>query len=131
MGDGRVREHPLDVGLGDGQQLPTTMVTPASTATNGRQSGERQEGHVEHPEERGERRHLRPGRHERRHARRRPLVGVGRPHVERHRRHLEAEADGQQAGGDQRQRVAVPAAERRAMPARFVVPAAPYANATP
>ena len=58
---------------------------------------ERFEGRQEDADERGEGRRLDAGGHEPGDRRRRALVGVGRPHVERHRRHLEREADDQQS----------------------------------
>ena len=65
---------------------------------------ERLERRQEHADERRERRRLHAGGHERGHDRRRPFVGVRRPHVERHGGHLEREPDRQQPDAEQRQR---------------------------
>ena len=58
---------------------------------------QRLERRQEHANECGERRRLHAGRHERRDDRRRALVGVWRPHVERHCRDLEREPDDEAA----------------------------------
>ena len=64
------------------------------------------------------------GGKERGHRRRRALVDVGRPHVERHRRNLEAEADEQEhQPEDQPDAGAWPVA--LAMPAKLTVPVKP------
>ena len=94
--------------------VPTIIVTAAMTDSTGihcawsGSSGDRNTR-----DERRKRGRLDAGRHERRDDRRRAFVGVRRPHVERHRRHLEREADGQQADREQRDR-----ARRRRRPAR-------------
>ena len=61
---------------------------------------ERQGDH-EHPQHGGERGRLADRGHERGDVVRRTLVDVGRPHVERHGRHLEAESDDQQGDAGQ------------------------------
>ena len=77
--------------------------------------------------EAGERRGFHPHRHERGHRRRRALVDVGRPHVERHGGHLEAEADQQQADAEQQERIArAPLGQSAARSgSSLVVPVAP------
>ena len=55
---------------------------------------------------------LRRGGEERRHRRRRAFIDVGRPHMERHRRHLEAEA-GEQEHQSENQANACPTFRRR------------------
>ena len=104
VGDRRVRQCPLQVGLhdrGDG-------------ADDERQDGQRhddrapvgavdRERHQEDPQERREPGDLGGRRHERGDRAGCALVDVGRPHVERHRRDLEPEADDQQRdAGEQR-----------------------------
>ena len=80
---------------------PTIIVAAATTQSTRAQSAlQRLERRQEDAHERGERRRLDAGGHEAGDDRRRAFVGVGRPHVERHGRHLEREADEQQADGD-------------------------------
>ena len=67
--------------------------------------GERLERDVQDTDQRQERGDLRRGRHERGHRRGRPLVHVGRPLVERHRRHLEPEPGRQEDERQQRERL--------------------------
>ena len=59
----------------------------------------------QHPQREHERHHLGRGRHERGHRRRRALVGVGRPHVERRGVGLEAEADDHHREAHEREHV--------------------------
>ena len=66
---------------------------------------ERLERRQEHAREGGERGRLDAGGHEAGHDGRRALVGIRRPHVERHRGDLEGEADQQQADRDEDERV--------------------------
>ena len=74
--------------------------------------------------EHGHRGDLRRGGEERRHRRRRALVDVRRPHVERHGRDLEAEA-GEQEHQAEDQPDAALAAPPCAMPAKLTVPVKP------
>ncbi|GCC45278.1 hypothetical protein chiPu_0029552, partial [Chiloscyllium punctatum] len=92
MADRRIGHQALDVGLADrgeraqrhrGDRHEHQDLLPL--ADDARECGQRRTG--EH-RERGD---LRSGREECRHRRRRSLIDVGRPHVERHRRDLEAE----------------------------------------
>ncbi len=71
------------------------------------------EGTEEEAHEHGEGGRLRRHRNECRDRRRRPLVGVGRPHVERHRRHLEEHAEGHQDDSKRQHRVEVRACDGR------------------
>ena len=132
MRDARVREHPLDVRLRHadhgpddhrrGGDAPTATGAPAR-----RCSGSNADRNTR--DERGERRRLHAGRHEAGDRRRRAFVGVGRPHVERHRRHLEREADEQQAERQQlhrrrrhrlRRHAALPMRSSRVLPVSAV-----------
>src|SRR5262249_38180773 len=75
LGDRRVREQPLDVGLGDREDASHDDRDRGEHAHEGPPVvGEREERDAEHAQERAERRHLRPRRHERRDARRGALV---------------------------------------------------------
>ena len=65
------------------------------------------------------------GGEEGRHRRRRALVDVGRPHVERHRRNLEAEADEQEHQAEDQPDAWRPACVALAMPAKLIVPVKP------
>ena len=56
---------------------------------------------------------------------RRALVGVGRPRVERHRRHLEAEPDDHERDGDHLHRQQLVAVEGAAMSVSLVEPVVP------
>ena len=58
----------------------------------------------ENADEGGEGRRLHAGRHERRDRRWRTFIDIGRPHVERHGRHLEPEPDEQKADRQQMHR---------------------------
>ena len=89
--------------------------TPIDRADDHRQRGDdrqhrdplrlqRLQRRQEHAREGGERRGLDAGRHERGDDGRRAFVGIGRPHVERHRRDLEREADREQPDAENRQR---------------------------
>ena len=104
MVDRRVREHALHVGLHDGEHraddqrdrgdgehdgLPVELVLLEAQVEDPQQAGEA--GHLH---ARGHPRHARAGR---------ALVHVRRPEVERHGRHLEAEADQQQGHARQQQ----------------------------
>ena len=106
MADGRVGQGPLHVGLDDAEDR----------AAHHRQDGQGvddrlpvggvlAEGQVEDPDEAGEGGRLHARGHERGDRRGRAVVDVGAPRVERHRRHLEAEADEQHGEADQQQRV--------------------------
>lgn len=92
-----VRHHPLDVGLHGGEQGAD------DEADHGQGVDDRlpvhrplREGGDEDPQEGGEGGDLDRRGHEAHRRRRRSLVDVGAPRVERRRRHLEAEADQQQ-----------------------------------
>ena len=141
VADRRVGEHALHVGLHDGEDRPDEQRGHRQRVDERPPvAGVRLERLDEHPQQPGE-----PGRlHARRHVRHRgagrPLVHVGRPRVERHRRHLEPEPHEQE-------RAARPATTRSAnrdasaavtcppetsvtwllarMPVRLVVPVAP------
>ena len=129
MADRRVGQHPLDVGLHDGEHGPDEQ----------RQHGQRVddrlpvdpvagEGVDEHPEQPGEAGRLHARRHERHDRAGRALVDVGRPGVERHRRDLEPEADQQQREAGQQQPVLgehVGGEERRRSWSGWCVPVAP------
>ena len=80
--------------------VPTIIVAAATIQTNGdpTRAAQRLERATRNTrDERRERRGLHARGHEAGDRRRRAFVGVGRPHVERHRRHLEREPDEQQA----------------------------------
>ena len=110
--DAGVGEHPLQVRLRDADDRPEDhrdgRHAPRAPGTTSRCSGSNADRNTR--DERRERRRLHAGRHEAGHDGRRALVGVRRPHVERHGRHLEGEADEQQPERDQRER---PGARRR------------------
>ena len=121
MRDRRVRQHPLHVGLGE----------PEDRADRHRDDRDHPdhrppvppgggEGDVEHPQDRAERRHLRAGRHQRGHRRRRALVDVRRPGVERRRAGLEQQPDQQQREAEEEQQVVLLAAGRRLQDLRQV-----------
>ena len=96
--DARVGEHPLQVRLRDADDGPEDHRRGRERPEHRRPvAAQRLERRQEHADERRERGGLDAGRHEAGHDGRRALVGVGRPHVERHGRHLEGEADEQQA----------------------------------
>ena len=116
VADRRVGEHPLDVGLHDGEERP-----------------DEQREHGEHPDRPAASRRGRTAdattstrsiaanaaalpadAMNAGHRRRRALVHVGRPHVERHGGDLEAEADEQQRDAGEHQRVV--ALDRRRRP---------------
>src|SRR6185503_1571519 len=92
--DARVREHPLDVGLDERAEVPTGERDADDDRERDRPEVllVREGGH-EQPHRQDERRDLRRRGHERGHRRRRALVDVWRPHVERRRRGLESEPD--------------------------------------
>ena len=82
-------------------RLPTSMVSaarPHSTGTRSTLQG-RQGGH-EDAQQGGKTGRLGADRHEAGHRGGRALVDIRRPHVERHRRHLEAETDQDQRRAD-------------------------------
>ena len=114
MRDRRIGQHPLDVALRQRGDVPDGH----------RQDGQRVEQHApvavhrrqpleEDAEQHRERRGLRPDRQERGDRRRRALVHVGRPHVERHRRDLEADAGHDQDHRQRQPRVVLLAGEQR------------------
>ncbi len=97
MGDAGVRQHPLQIGLGDGEQ----------GADHDRHRGEHRhrrgpildtgaEGDGKYPGRGGEAGHLGGRCEETGDSARRPLIHVGGPHVERRRRHLEGETHDQE-----------------------------------
>ena len=101
--DARVREHALDVALHERNDVAQRHgrhrehyhdVDPLCAR--------RHESHVEQAQERGERRRLHRTRHVAGHRRRRALIHVGYPHVERHRADLEDEADQYQSDRKQK-----------------------------
>ena len=71
------------------------------------------EADVEHAQQGAEGGDLRAGRHERRHRRRRALVDVGRPGLERHRADLEQQADGQHGQAEEQQPLVAAGGRRR------------------
>src|SRR5512132_3926312 len=92
MRDGRVGEHPLEIPLHDRGEVPPgerdardDRDCDRPEILLARKRGD-QDAEGEHQSDR-----LRRGRHERRDRRRRALVDVWRPHVERRRRRLEGE----------------------------------------
>ena len=91
MRDGRVREHPLHVALRDRGEVADRERGDREHRDGDRPDlgllGERGDEDPVHEREPGD---LRRRRHERGHRRGRALVDVGRPHVERRRRDLEA-----------------------------------------
>ena len=95
--DRRVGQHPLDVPLDHGQPGADQQGDDGQHVDDrlpvGPQHPERGD---EDPQQGGEAAHLGHRGHEPGHRRRRALVDVGRPHVERHGGHLEGEADQQQ-----------------------------------
>ena len=104
--DARVGQHALHVGLHDGYEVPQdqgqdahAQDEPAPVRFHAPEAFEH------HPEERPETRGFGGHGHERGHRGRRALVHVRGPHVERHRRHLEAEPHDHQHQGDEDQRV--------------------------
>ncbi len=105
MGDRGVGQQALDVVLQQGEQV-------AGDHRGGGDDGEdephrvvRREAHVaEVAQQQGEHGALGDGGHEGRHRRRRALVDVGRPHVERHDAELEADADDDQGEAADQQR---------------------------
>ena len=79
-----------------------------------------------HPSQRDERRGLDRRRHETGDRRRSPVIDVRSPHVERHRRDLEAESDDQQSQAEpSHQRIGFLSANWAPISTRLVVPAAP------
>ena len=102
VADARVRENALHVSLRHAHHRPDDhrrrREQPDHVAPRAAERIERRE---EHAHERRERGRLDAGRHEPGHGGRRAFVCVGRPHVERHRRDLEREADDHQADREQ------------------------------
>ncbi len=106
MADRRVRQQPLDVGLHDGHERPDEQAEHGQGVDDGLPvEPVQREGQEEHPQEPGEAGHLHGRGHEPGDGRGGTLVDVGRPGVERHRRHLEAEADDQQHDAAEQQQV--------------------------
>ena len=97
VGDRRVRQQPLDVGLGHREDRTDDHRQYRDPADHQPQvpCGPL-ERDVDHPEQRAERGHLRAGRHERGDRGRCTLVHVRGPDVERYRRRLEQQADREQ-----------------------------------
>ena len=114
-------------------RLPTVIVSADSTHISGSITSVRgAEGDEDQLEQGDEAGRLRQHRQERGDRRGRALVGVGRPGVERHGRHLEGEADHHEhdAEGDERRGVG----QRRSAPpmsARSVLPDAPKSSDMP
>ena len=105
LSDGRVRKHPLDVGLayrddaadkhGEDRDDPQHRRPVPTHAT---------ERHVKDAKQCAECRDLDGGSHESRHGGRRTLIDVWGPLVERHGCHLEQQTDQQQAKTESQQR---------------------------
>ena len=86
--------------------LPTVMVSAAIThSTIGPLRADGAEVDQENPQETGKSGELDAYRHEGGDRSWRALIGVGRPHVERDRGDLEAEADEQHADAHQQERI--------------------------
>ena len=106
MRDRGVGEHPLEVGLGepqDGADDHGDDRDPVDQRPPGPLGGA--EGDVEQPQDRPERGDLRAGGHEGGDRRRRPLVDVRRPGVERRDAGLEQQADDEQREAEHQQDV--------------------------
>src|SRR5581483_7724733 len=101
--DARVREHPLRIRLNERHDVARGHRDRGKYRVHGRPiDDERAHTADEHAQDRGERGRLRTDRHERGRGRRRAVVRVRRPLVERDDRGLEAEADGDEREGDDR-----------------------------
>ena len=90
------------------QASEMTAITPIAIVQRRSSCGNTVDEHAERDDERGD---LRRRRHEGGDRRRRALVGIGRPHVERRRRRLEGETGDDHREPDHEHRV-VPVAER-------------------
>ena len=94
-------------------RLPTVIVSAASTHISGLDHvGAAGEGHQDQLQQRHEAGRLRGHGEERGDRRGRALVGVGRPRVERHGRHLEGEADHHEDDAERDQRTGVARTDR-------------------
>ncbi len=113
--------------------LPTVIVSTASTQTSGPYTPSAVgEGDEDHEDQRHETGRLRRHRQERGDRRRRALVGVGRPRVERHGRDLEGEpAHHEHDGDDLRGRSGCLDAIEAPMSTSFVEPVVPYSRLMP
>ena len=104
VGDARVGQHPLHVGLHQRNEIRRDHGDRGKPPQDGEPGGVRVvEGDQEDTRKGYEGGCLYRCRHERGHRRRRTLVDVGRPHVEGHRRDLEREANHQERDGDRQQ----------------------------
>ncbi len=114
MGDARIGEHPLDVRLHDADDRAQDHRQASDDRQHGDPLGlQRLEGREEDAHEGRERGGLHCRRHEGGDDRGRPLVGIGRPHVERHGGYLEREANRQQAHRQQGERGGLTGAQAR------------------
>ena len=106
MRDRGVREHPLHAGLNERGKVAHGERRTGDHGDRDRPEPGllRKRGH-EHAHRQHQRGGLRRRRHERRHGRRRALVDVRRPHVERRRRALEPEPADQERQARDEQRV--------------------------
>ena len=115
LADARVGEHAHDVRLAQGEHVADghrqRREHPHERPVDVVERGEREEDHEHEGDEAGR---LRRDGQERGHRQRRALVGVGRPRVERHGRHLEPEAGDDEHDGHDRQPVELPVGEDRA-----------------
>ena len=102
MGDAGVGQHSLEVVRGDRRQRPHHHRDRRQQCQRrGPVVDQRRETRGEDARQGGEPGDLHPGGHHRHRRRRRPLVDIGGPLVERGRRHLEPEPDHEQPDGDQ------------------------------
>ncbi len=111
VGDAGIGQQALDVVLSQGHHVAYHHRESGQAPQDGGQAGgQAGEGGDEHAQQGGEAGGLGPHGHEAGHRGGRALVDVGGPHVEGHRRHLEAEADQEQAGADQQEQRSLAAA---------------------